>query len=93
MSVKIQKQKKSVTKLLMPNGNLTSTDQETANTINEYFSSVFTNENKTNIPNFEDRNFNEILDEILISEKKLKMLSIFSNPQNLKDLANFILIF
>ena len=77
----------------MPNGNLTSSDQETANTLNEYFSSVFTNENDTNIPNFEDRNFNENLDEILITEKMLKMLSIFSNPQNLKDLTIFILIF
>ena len=68
---KNSKTKKSVTKLLMPNGNLTSSDQETANTLNEYFSSVFTNENETNIPNFEDRNFNEILDEILITEKKV----------------------
>ena len=85
--------KKSVTKLLMPYGNLTSSDQETANTLNEYFSSVFTNENKTHIPNFEDSNFNEILDEISITEKKLKMPSIFSNPQNLKDLTNFTLTF
>ena len=69
---KNSKTKKSVTKLLMPNGNLTSSDQETANTLNEYFSSVFTNENETNIPNFEDRNFNEILDEILITEKKVE---------------------
>ena len=67
---KNSKTKKSVTKLLMPNGNLTSSDQETANTLNEYFYSVFTKENETNIPNFEDRNFNEILDEISITEKK-----------------------
>ena len=42
---KNSKTKKSVTKLHMSNGNLTSSDQETANTLNEYFSSVFTNEN------------------------------------------------
>ena len=90
---KNSKTKKSVTKLLMPYGNLTSSDQETANTLNEYLSSVFTNENETNIPNFEDRNFNETLDEIPITEKKLTMPSIFLNPQNLKDLTNSTLTF
>ena len=61
-----------MTKLLMPNRNLTSSDQETANTLKESFSSVFKNENETYIPNFEDRNFNEILDEISITEKKVE---------------------
>ena len=56
----------------MPNGVLTSNGQETANTLNEYFSSVFTIEHETNIPYFEDRNFNIILDEITITEKKIE---------------------
>ena len=64
----------------MSNGNLTSSDHETANTLNEYFSSVFTNENETNIPNFEDRNFNEILDEISIKEKKVEDTINFLKP-------------
>ena len=65
------KTKSSVSKLLMSNGNLTSSDQETANTLNEYFAGVFTEENENNIPEFEHRNFNQILHEISITEKQV----------------------
>ena len=72
MSDKNPKTKSSVSKLLMSNGNMTSSDQDTANTLNEYFASVFTRENENNIPEFEDRNFNQILDEISITEKQVE---------------------
>ena len=48
-----------------------SSDQETANTLNECFASVFTKQNENSIPEFEDRNFNQILDEISITEKQV----------------------
>ena len=90
---KNSKTKKSVTKLLVPNGNLTSSDQETAYTLNEYFSSVFTNENETNIPNFEDRNFNEILDEILITGKKVEDAINILKPSKSQEPDKFHLYF
>ena len=74
---KNSKTKKSVSQLLSSDGTLTSSDQETANTLNEYFSSVFSNENTNTIPDFNDRNFNHELDQIVITEKKVE--EIISN--------------
>lgn len=42
----------------MNNGDLTSTDQETANVLNNYFASVFASENDQNIPSLENRHYN-----------------------------------
>ena len=74
---KNSKTKKSVSQLLSSDGTLTSSDQETANTLNEYVSSVFSNENTNTIPDFNDRNFNHELDQIVITEKKVE--EIISN--------------
>ena len=54
--------KSSVSKLLMSNEKLTSSDQETANSLNEYFASAFTKEKENNIPEFEDWTFDQILE-------------------------------
>ena len=47
------KTKSIVTKLEMPNGNLMTTDQETADTLNNYFSTVFEVEPDEPLPGFE----------------------------------------
>ena len=43
--------------------------QETANTLNDYFASVFKVENHDNIPNFEDRGFTQVVETVTISEE------------------------
>ena len=42
--------KSKVTKLEMPDGKLSSTDQETANVLNDYFSTVFEVEPDESVP-------------------------------------------
>ena len=69
---KNSKTKKLVSQLLSSDGTLTSSDQETANTLNEYFSCVFSNENTNTIPEFNNINFNHELDQIVITEKKVE---------------------
>ena len=73
------KTKTVVSKLQMPNGELSSTSQETANTLNNYFASVFKKENLDNIPNFDDRPFNQTIETVNITkelvEKAIKMVN------------------
>ena len=59
------KTKSVVSKLEMPDGNLTSRDHETANTLNNYFSPVFEIEPNEPLPDFVDWNFAETLEYIL----------------------------
>ena len=63
----------------MPDGKLTSTDLETANTLNDYFSTVFEIEPDKPLPDFEDRPFLQPLQDILITntavEKALSALN------------------
>ena len=40
--------------------------------LNEYFASVFTREDKENLPMFEERNFTNILDTIVIQKDKIQ---------------------
>ena len=48
-------------------GSLASSDQEKADLLNSYFSSVFTRENLSNLPNFEVNEDIPLLDHISIS--------------------------
>ena len=66
------KTKSVVSKLEMPNGELSSSDQETANTLNEYFSTVFEIEPDDPLPNFEDRPFHYITDNLIINENNVE---------------------
>ena len=66
------KTKSVVSKLEMPNGELSSNDQETANTLNEYFSTVFEIEPDDPLPNFEDRPFHYITDNLIINENNVE---------------------
>ena len=61
------KTKSIVTKLEMPDGNLTTTDQETADTLNNYFSTVFEVEPDEPLPEFENRTFTQPLEDISIT--------------------------
>ena len=63
------KTKSVVPKLQMSNGELSSTCQETADSLNDYFASVFIVEDRDNIPTFEDREFTQSIDIINISEE------------------------
>ena len=63
------KTKPAVSKLRNTQGELTSNDQETANTLNDYFANIFVKENDQNIPPFQILNFNEPLDQIIVTRK------------------------
>ena len=58
-----------MSKLSNTQGELTSSDQETANTLNDHFASVFAKENEQNIPPFQIWNFDELLDKIIVTRK------------------------
>ena len=77
---KHSKTKSVVSKLQMQNGELSSTSQETANTLNNYFASVFKKENLDNIPNFEDRPFTHIIENVNITEELVEKAIKKVNP-------------
>ena len=64
----------------MQNGELSSTSQETANTLNNYFASVFKKENLDNIPNFEDRPFTHTIENVNITEELVEKAIKKVNP-------------
>ena len=74
------KTKTVVSKLQMPNGELSSTSQETANTLNNYFASVFKKENLDNIPNFDDRPFNQTIETVNITKELVEKAIKRVNP-------------
>ena len=74
------KTKSVVSKLQMQNGDLSSTSQETANTLNNYFASVFKKENLDNIPNFEDRPFTHTVETVNITEELVEKAIRKVNP-------------
>ena len=74
------KTKTVVSKLQMPNGELSSTSQETANALNNYFASVFKKENLDNIPNFDDRPFNQTIETINITKELVEKAIKWVNP-------------
>ncbi len=63
---------------------LTEDDEEKANVLSDFFSTVFTDEDTTNIPPFPDRQFNSTLDNIEINRelvlKKLTNLNTSKSP-------------
>ena len=56
--------KMSVCQLDKGNGELTSSDQETADVLNNYFASVFERENDHELQNFPELQFNNTLDHM-----------------------------
>ena len=66
------KTKTVVAKLEMPNGKFTCNDQETANTLSDYFSTVFEKEPDKPLPVFEERPVTQHLKNIDIAEKDVE---------------------
>ena len=93
------KSQSGVTNLQKTDSTLTKSDQEKAEVLNEYFSSVFTRENLDNIPDIPDKQFGKPLDSLIIDisvvEKVLKDLNAGKsmgpdelNPLLLKTMSN-----
>ena len=83
----IRKQTRScqgVHPLVKPNGEKTTTDEEKVEIWNEFFASVFTSEDKTNIPRLPDFRFATTLNEATIEKeevmKELKSLKMDKSP-------------
>jgi hypothetical protein len=66
------KTKSVLNKMEMPSGDYTSTNQEVADILNNYFSSVFEIEGNEELPDFPHRNFDSELNNILISDKDIE---------------------
>ena len=64
----------------MPNGKFTSNDQETANTLNDYFLTVFEKESDELLPVFEERPVTQHLENIDIAEKDVEKALTALNP-------------
>ena len=56
-------------------GNLVTNDKEKANLMNQYFSSIFTKEDMSNLPNFKEREFDQPLSEFDITPEMVKKRS------------------
>ena len=96
------KSKSVVSELEMPDGKLTSNDRETANTLNDYFSTVIEIETDEPLPEFEDRSHVQPLEHAIITEKDVeKVLSALNpsksqgpdlfHPKFLKETKGFII--
>ena len=57
--------------LIQENGELTTSDQETANLLNDYFASVFEIEGDDPIPAFDDRQYDQPLTSINVTNEKI----------------------
>ncbi len=66
------KTRSKITQLRKKDGKMTENDQEKAETLNEFFSSVFTDENTSNIPNMEDKSNGHSISEIEIDDKTIE---------------------
>ena len=66
------KVKESIPGLRDDSGNEYSDNINKALILNEYFASVFTQEDKENLPMFEERNFNNTLETIIIQKEKIQ---------------------
>jgi ribosomal protein S20 len=74
----------SVSDLKKPDGSLTSNSFEKADTLNSFFSSVFTQEDAGNLPVFDNREYQTPLDNVNITveevRKKLSSLKVAKSP-------------
>ena len=64
--------KANIPNLQRKDGSMATTDEEKAEVLNQHFSSVFTREDTSNIPDFNPHPCNSILDKINITEDQVK---------------------
>ena len=98
----VTKPREKIGNLLKDDGSLTKDNQEKADIFNTFFSSVFTQENLSNIPNFESRTSTTISNvEISLQDMKDKLESLNAckspgpdgiHPRVLKELYNSIAV-
>ena len=78
------KTKTTIADLVREDGSLASSDKEKAEALNEFFGSVFTREDLDNMPTFEDRLFNSLLEDMEFTvedvKKKLDKLKPDKSP-------------
>ena len=84
--------------MIREDGSITETDQDKAETLNNFFSSVFTTEDKSNIPNFPTKTDKTITDINITTDEIKKALSSLNctkspgpdniHPKILKELAS-----
>ena len=83
------KTKSTVSKLQMNNGALSTTDQETATTLNSYFTTVFEKEPDGPLPEFQNRIYQEALLTTEISEIKVENAIEALKPSKSQGPDNF----
>ena len=83
------KTKSTVSKLQMNNGALSTTDQETATTLNSYFTTVFEKEPDGPLPVFQNRVYQEALLTTEISEIKVEKAIEALKPSKTQGPDNF----
>ena len=66
------KSKSTLGILNKPDGSQAETDQDKAETLNQFFASVFTVEDMSNVPSFQDRAFLTILDNITFTQDMVR---------------------
>ena len=76
------KTKMSVCKLDNGNGELTKSDQETVDVLNDYFASVFELEDDQDLPTFDEQPYVQALENIEISSNLVKKASGHVNSSN-----------
>ena len=81
--------KSSVSKLQMKNGSLSSSDQETATTLNSYFTSVFEPKIDKPLPDFPVRPYNAPLNDIDITEEHVEKAINVLKPGKSQGPDNF----
>ena len=73
------KRSTGVANLIKPDNSFTKTDEEKADVLNNFFSSVFTKEDITNLPNIENRSKNNFLSDIILTKE-----AVYLKLKNLK---------
>ncbi|MCG8047037.1 MAG: reverse transcriptase domain-containing protein [Candidatus Thiodiazotropha endolucinida] len=74
------KTKSTVNKLQTENGSLSLSDQETATTLNDYFTTVFEKEPEGPLPDFPFRGYHQLLTTTEITETKIEKILNSLNP-------------
>ena len=71
----------------MDGGSLSTSDQETARTLSNYFTTVFAREPDGSLPPFNERNYNQVLENIEISESRIgKVIDALKSSKSINNI-------